>query len=140
MILFYSHSHENAELRMRAGSQGYDMKITEIKKELFPGTYMLGTGIKMEFPKGYYAHIYARSSLVKSGFIVTNSVGIIDNDYRGEIMAVMTKINPESKIEDLVGQFAIQLIPMQYIDDIAFARSKTLSETLRGANGFGSTQ
>jgi dUTP pyrophosphatase len=139
-MLSYSFTHDRAEFRIRKGSQGYDMRITEIKEEIFPGTYKLGTGIKMEFPEGYYAHIYARSSLVKSGFILTNSVGIIDNDYRGEIMAVMTKINPESKIEDLINTFAIQLIPMQYIDLIDLVRKEKLSETSRGEQGFGSTQ
>ncbi len=104
-----------------------------------PGeTKLIKTGIAMEIPEGYVGLIFARSGLAtKRGLAPANKVGVIDSDYRGEIMVSlhnhsndMTEIEPYERIAQLV------ITPYLMLD---FNEVNELTETGRGSNGFGST-
>lgn len=104
-----------------------------------PGeTLLVPTGIAMEIPVGYAGLIYARSGLAsKKGLAPANKVGVIDADYRGEIMValhnhskVAASVEPQERIA--------QLVIAPYITG-AFHVVDELTDTVRGAGGFGST-
>lgn len=101
-------------------------------------TVLVPTGLAMELPEGYAGLIYARSGLAsKKGLAPANKVGVIDSDYRGEIMVALhnhstsdATIEPQERIA--------QLVITPYIMGI-FQTTDDLSDTVRGAGGFGST-
>ena len=104
-----------------------------------PGeTILIHTGIAMEIPIGYAGLIYARSGLAsKKGLAPANKVGVVDADYRGEIMVALHNHNtvPVS-IEP--GERIAQLVIAPFLKGI-FNPVEELTETVRGEGGFGST-
>lgn len=104
-----------------------------------PGqTFMVKTGLSVEIPVGYAGLIYARSGMAsKRGLAPANKVGVIDSDYRGEIIVALynQSLMPQ-KIEP--GERIAQLIITPYIQGI-FSEAEELSDTARGEGGFGST-
>ena len=91
----------------------------------------------MEIPEGYEGEIRPRSSVHKTGMILSNCVGTIDSGYRGEIMAVFWKIpfiGKPYKVGDRIMQILIKPVP-----DVKFMEAETLSKTERGTGGYGST-
>lgn len=104
-----------------------------------PGqTFMVKTGLSVEIPVGYAGLIYARSGMAsKRGLAPANKVGVIDSDYRGEIIVALynQSLMPQ-KIEP--GERIAQLIITPYIQGI-FSEAEELSDTVRGEGGFGST-
>ena len=104
-----------------------------------PGkTALVKTGLSMELEDGFVALIYARSGLAtKRGLAPANKVGVIDSDYRGEIMvALHNHSDAEQKIEN--GERIAQMVITPYIK-AEFSEVDELSDTERGAGGFGST-
>ena len=104
-----------------------------------PGeTKLISTGISLEIPKGLVGLIYARSGLAtKKGLAPANKVGVIDSDYRGEIMvAIYNQSNKEQIIENK--ERIAQIVFTPYIKG-NFNVTEELSNTIRGAGGFGST-
>ena len=101
-------------------------------------TKLIKTGIAMELPVGYAAFIYARSGLAsKRGLAPANKVGVVDCDYRGEIMvALHNHSNIEQSIEPQ--ERIAQLVIAPYIT-AEFEEAGELSDTVRGDGGFGST-
>ena len=106
---------------------------------LEPGqTALIPTGLAMQLPAGYAGFVYARSGLAtKRGLAPANKVGVIDSDYRGEILvglhnhgAAAQTIEPGERIAQLV------IAPVVRAD---FLPVQALDETARGAGGFGST-
>ena len=104
-----------------------------------PGqTVMIHTGIAMEIPAGFAGLVYARSGLAsKKGLAPANKVGVIDADYRGEIMVVIHNHGVSSQTVD-PGERIAQLVIAPYIVG-AFHQVDELSDTVRGEGGFGST-
>ncbi|MCM1083358.1 MAG: dUTP diphosphatase [Clostridium sp.] len=101
-------------------------------------TYLVPTGLAMEIPVGYAGLIYARSGLAsKKGLAPANKVGVIDADYRGEIMVALHNHSKEAAVIEPKERIA-QLVITPYIA-AAFHTVEALEETTRGANGFGST-
>lgn len=78
---------------------GYDISIIDLFKKLNANTSLYNTGIKLEIPIGYYVELVPRSSLSKSGYMLANSVGIIDCSYKGELLVALTKISDSTQIE-----------------------------------------
>lgn len=101
-------------------------------------TVFVPTGIAMEIPTGYVGLIYARSGLAcKQGLAPANKVGVIDSDYRGEIMvALYNHSKEEKKIE--AGERIAQMVITPYLK-VDYDEVRKLDETKRGAGGFGST-
>ena len=96
------------------------------------------TGIFIELPQGYEAQIRPRSGLAaKNGITVLNSPGTIDADYRGEIGIILVNLsNEDFTIEN--GERIAQMIISKH-ERAVFIEAEELSETERGAGGFGST-
>ena len=104
-----------------------------------PGkTEMISTGLAMEVPEGYAGLIYARSGLAsKRGLAPANKVGVIDSDYRGEIMVALHNHSEEAAVISH-GERIAQLIITPYLT-AEFTEKEVLEETERGFGGFGST-
>jgi len=117
------------------GAGAYDLSAVR-REELPNGFVKYYTGIAVEIPQGYTGFLYPRSSVVKRGLLMANSVGVIDSDFRGEISAIFvkTKDSAEYRLGDRMCQLLIQKTP-----DIEFEWADELSETARGAGGYGST-
>lgn len=107
--------------------------------ELQPGqTLLIHTGIAMEIPEGYAGLIYARSGLAtKRGLAPANKVGVIDADYRGEIMVSLHNHSGEVQKID-AGERIAQLVVTPFLR-VEFDEVSDLSDTVRGSGGFGST-
>lgn len=101
-------------------------------------TYVVKTGIAMEIPTGYAGLIYARSGLAtKRGLAPANKTGVVDSDYRGEIMVALYN---HSKEEQSIapGERVAQLVITPFLT-ADFIEEDELSDTKRGSGGFGST-
>lgn len=104
-----------------------------------PGeTVLAHTGIALELPAGYAGLIYARSGLAtKRGLAPANKVGVVDADYRGEILVSLhNHSSAPQTLED--GERIAQLVITPVLA-VEFAECDDLSDTARGAGGFGST-
>ena len=102
------------------------------------GTALIRTGIAVAVPQGYVGLVYARSGMAcKRGIAPANKVGVIDADYRGEVMVFLHNHGAEPQtIED--GERVAQLVITPYLT-AQFERVDELDETKRGSGGFGST-
>lgn len=101
-------------------------------------TVMIPTGIAVEIPVGYAGLIYARSGIAtKRGLAPANKVGVIDSDYRGEIMVAL---HNHSGIAQTVSknERVAQMVITPFLA-VEFKETDTLDETARGEGGFGST-
>lgn len=128
--------------RATTGSAGYDLfacldSDIHIKKG---DLVRIPCGISIELPNNRYAAlIFARSGLgIKHGITLSNGVGVIDSDYRGEIQVGLCKIAGEEEYIIKNGDRVAQLIIMK-ISSANFKLVKNLSNSERGRNGFGST-
>ena len=104
-----------------------------------PGeTKMIHTGLAVEIPVGYAGLIYARSGIAtKRGLAPANKVGVIDSDYRGEVMVSLhNHSDKEQEIAD--GERIAQLVIAPFLV-AEFCETEELSDTVRGEGGFGST-
>ena len=104
-----------------------------------PGeTKMIHTGLAVEIPVGYAGLIYARSGIAtKRGLAPANKVGVIDSDYRGELMVSLH--NHSDKIQEITdGERIAQLVITPFLA-ADFCETEELSDTARGEGGFGST-
>ena len=132
---------ENAILPTKANISdvGYDLTIIKKVKNLTSNTILYDTGIKIELDFGYYAEIAPRSSLSKSGYMLANSIGIIENSYTGNLFIALTKT--DLTMPDLALPFkCCQLIfkPQIFIN-LVESKIPLDSMTIRGSGGFGST-
>lgn len=125
---------------MTGGAAGVDL-YANVKEEvvLAPGEYRLvPTGIAIELPYGYEAQIRGRSGLAaKHGVGLVNGLGTVDADYRGEIKVILINWgNYPFSVQrgDRIAQMVICPVP-----SVAFVETERLSETDRGAGGFGHT-
>ena len=101
-------------------------------------TALIHTGIAIQIPEGYAGFIFARSGIAtKRGLAPANKVGVIDSDYRGEIMV---SIHNHSDMPQVIasGERVAQLVIMPYLK-ADFCESEELDATDRAAGGFGST-
>ena len=120
-----------------AGADLYACLEAEVTIE--PGkTVFVPTGLAMEVPKGYAGLIYARSSLgTKRGLAPANKVGVIDSDYRGEVMVALHNHGMEAQTI-AHGERIAQLLVTPVLAP-SFELWDDLTDTDRGAGGFGST-
>ena len=133
----------------KVGDAGMDLVATSMK---FDGTQITyGTGLAMEIPKGFVGLIFPRSSIRKTDLSLSNSVGVIDSGYRGELQATFNKLfggeamYDEMKVKEIqpndfykVGDRVAQIMIIPH-PDIQFEEADKLSDTERGEGGFGST-
>ena len=122
------------------GAAGYDLYYCDNNTLLIrPGeTKKLGTGVAYEIPEGYAGFVYARSGLsTKQGLRPANCVGVIDSDYRGEIMVALHNDSNETRIVNY-GERIAQIVIEEYVN-YEITIEDDLSKTERGDGGFGST-
>jgi dUTP pyrophosphatase len=116
---------------------GFDLTIIGLEKRI--GDVLLcNTGLSVECDQGWYFDLVARSSIIKSGYMLANNVGIIDRSYRGEILVPLIQI--DHNVPEL--QFPVtltQLIPRMTIAMNVLEVSE-LDDTERNDKGFGSTE
>ena len=142
MILQIKKLRENAVLPLRAtgGSVGYDLcAALEEPVTLNPGeTKPVPTGLAMAIPEGYGGFLFSCSGLaVKHGIAPANCVGVIDSDYRGEVLiGLHNHGNTPYTIQpgERVGQLVLLAAALPEVTEC-----EALEETQRGAGGFGST-
>lgn len=144
------------------GDAGLDLTAVSVKYDEY-GNIVYGTGLAFEIPEGYVGLVFPRSSNAKTNLYLTNSVGVIDSGYRGEVtfkykvahnvssmiqflwQKYVRKMDPMNvrvntlaynvhKVGDRIGQIII--IPYPQIE---FVETDELSETERGDGGYGST-
>ena len=122
------------------GSAGLDLRantdapitLGSLERTIVP------TGLFIELPAGYEAQIRPRSGLsIKKGLSLVNSPGTIDSDYRGEIGVIMVNLSPEPQTI-AAGERIAQMVIAKY-EQVKWEEVEVLSDTKRGAGGFGST-
>lgn len=122
------------------GAACFDLYVATAPKlsETAPGTYHMHTGLAVEVPEGFALMVYSRSGHgFKWGVRLANCVGVIDSDYRGEIIVALTSdtgLMPVTLPGDRIAQAMLVPVPR-----VAFHEVDELSDTARGAGGFGST-
>lgn len=119
---------------------GYDL-FADLKESVVLAphkTAMIPTGLAMEIPEGYFGGIFARSGLAsKEGLRPANCVGVVDADYRGEVKVALHNDGDAERVI-APGQKVAQLVIVPFLS-VEFDEVETLSDTVRGAGGFGST-
>lgn len=131
---------KNVELPVYATEHaaGMDLKANEDIVVPAGERRLVGTGLAIQIPYGYFGGLYPRSGLAaKHGINLANCVGVIDADYRGEIKAAIQN-NSKEPFEIKKGDRICQLIIQPYIKAV-LVESDNLEDTDRGAGGFGST-
>lgn len=134
----WSKTLENAvpPFKTRASDSGYDLTLIDIYKTIGDVVFYR-TGIKVKPPYGFYFDLVPRSSISKTGYILTNSIGIIDQSYVGEIIVPLRKIDKDAPEIELPARLC-QIIPRRIIH-FQFEQVVDLEDTSRQAGGFGST-
>lgn len=140
MILKYKKLNPDAMEPTRGSeySAGLDLYSTD-DYLIAPGdTIKIGIGIAVEIPQNHFGAIYARSGLAtKKGLRPANAVGVVDADYRGELIVALH--NDSSVIREIhKGERIAQLIVQPYVPAVP-READILSDTVRGEGGFGST-
>lgn len=133
-------SQASAPVYGSASAAGADLRAClDEEAVIAPGeTRFIGTGLAVALPEGYVGLIFGRSGLAcKRGLAPANKVGVLDSDYRGEIMVALHNhgaqpqtVTPDERIAQLV------IVPCL---TACFTESDVLDDTARGAGGFGST-
>lgn len=120
-------------------SAGGDLYNAGDNVEIKPSqTVLIGTGLAVEIPEGYVGLVYARSGLAtKSGLAPANKVGVIDSDYRGEIKVALFNHSTETRTV-AKGDRIAQMVIAPYLK-VEYDEVEDLTDTTRGAGGFGST-
>lgn len=132
----------------KEGDAAVDLYATSKQPNEEYGFIEYGTGLSLEIPKGYVGLIFPRSSISKTGLVLSNSVGVIDSGYRGEIKVrfwlnteaasyVMNGEKPSLGYYN-IGDRIAQLMVLPY-PKINFIKEESLSESDRSDGGFGST-
>lgn len=116
----------------------YDCYATSVEFDSENNVVSYGLGFSVEPPKGYRVDIRPRSSIYKTGLVLCNSIGTIDNDYRGQIFAKFYTSN--AKIENIY-QVGDRVCQMMLVRDepTQLVIVDNTTDTVRGDGGFGST-
>ena len=126
--------------RGSTAAAGYDLYACLEEPLTIPphATVPVGTGLAMAFPEGWFAAIFARSGLAaKKSLRPANCVGVCDADYRGEYIVALHNDGEEPRTVE-PGERIAQLVLLP-CETLNFRETDVLSDTARGAGGFGST-
>lgn len=121
------------------GSAGFDLYSTRITQERDNSNkpvFVYHTDIAVEIPEGYVGLLFHKSSVAKRSIMLTNAVGVIDSDYRNEIMAKMKVTTDAVPTIYAIGEPFAQLVIVPYLVAEPILVDE-LSETERGTKGFG---
>lgn len=123
--------------KAHATDAGFDLYATS-KTYDNDGNVVYGCGLAFEIPEGYMGLVFPRSSNANKLLLLSNSVGVIDAGYRGEVTAKFKRLYPISQGEYAIGERFAQLIMMP-IPAVEFEEAEELSESERGVGGYGSS-
>lgn len=120
------------------GAACFDLYASDTVAVIPGGTGVVRTGISVEVPDGHVLMVYSRSGHgFRNGVTLMNGTGVVDSDYRGEVVVGLRNDGDKVffvSIGDRVAQAMV--VP---VDKVEFVEVDTLSDTVRGAGGFGST-
>lgn len=125
--------------KYRMSDVGYDLTAISKVKDINSTTVMLETGIIVSPPLNYFSKIYPRSSLVKSGYMLANSVGIIDATYRDSLKICLVKVNPDAPEITFPFKCCQLIFEKQVHMEMEECVAEDLERTARDVGGFGST-
>lgn len=139
MIIKIKKVHSDAVIPKYAkeSDAGLDLVATSIKENT-SSQITYGLGIALEIPEGFVGLIFPRSSIRNTELTLSNSVGVIDSGYRGELGATFNKSNGLDSIAYKVGERVCQIMIIPH-PIIEWKEVSELSDSTRGAGGFGST-
>jgi dUTP pyrophosphatase len=121
-----------------SGSAGFDFYSVEDALIKSKDVVVIKTGISLEIPQGFELQVRSRSGLAaKNKIFVLNAPGTIDSDYRGEVCIILANLSDQDFLVSKGDRIA-QGVVSRY-EKVQFTLSKSLSETDRGSNGFGSS-
>lgn len=120
----------------RASDTGFDLTVIKIAKTM-GDVVLYDTCVQIQPSYGWYVEIVPRSSISKTGYMLANSVGIIDGSYRGNLMVALRKVNKEAPDLELPCRIA-QMIPRQFVHP-TLTLVDSVDVTERGSGGFGSS-
>ena len=134
----WSKTREDAvpPFKKRASDSGYDLTLVDKVKETGRVEFFT-TGVKVKPAYGWYFDLVPRSSISKTGYVMANSVGVIDRTYTGPILVALMKADPDAPAIELPARI-VQLVPRPIVH-AEFEEVDTLDATERGSGGFGST-
>lgn len=116
---------------------GYDLTATGIHKKINAKTILCKTGIKLDIPLSYYVDITPRSSIIRSGYMLANSTGIIDCSYKGELFIALIKIDDSAPDIEFPYRCCQLIMRKQIYPDMHEVSDIDVSK--RGEGGFGSS-
>jgi dUTP pyrophosphatase len=119
-----------------ASDEGYDLWLVDEDKKISSMTMRYETYVAIEPPRGYHIRILPRSSLSNSGYMLSNSIGLIDQSYRGTLKVCLTKIDPSMPDITLPCKCVQFVLEKSHHFTLS---SEDLTDTQRGNGGFGST-
>lgn len=139
MIVYFKKTHPKAVTPKYALAGDGCLDLWAVSREEdCDGNLVFNTGIAIEIPVGYVGLLFPRSSVTKTELFLGNSVGVIDSNYRGEVILKFTKTKSRGGQSyypgDKIGQLLIIERPCIVLKEVA-----ELSDTNRGSAGFGST-
>lgn len=120
----------------KPGDAGLDLTATEVDFDYFNDKTYVNFGLAFEIPEGHVGLIFPRSSIHKTKMVLSNSVGVIDSGYRGEVSAVFYGTRDGQRYRP--GDRCAQMIILPY-PQVELEEAEELSSTERGEGGFGST-
>lgn len=131
--------HEDAvtPFKSRASDVGYDLTVIKEVKKISDKTILYDTGVIVQPEFGFYTKIVPRSSLVKSGYMLKNSIGIIDSSYLGTLKIALIKV--DDSLPDLELPFCCCQLILDRFYHYELDEVDSFDETSRGEGGFGST-
>jgi len=132
------HIDAKAPVKGSEHAAGYDLTATTVND--VNGFLIVSCGLAFEIPQGYAGYLFPRSGIANKDLILSNCVGVIDSDYRGEVLA---KFRTTSQREGFPNNYKVnerfaQLIIMP-VPEVEYTEANELSDTARGAGGYGST-
>ena len=138
-------NHPNAVIPCYAKTGDAGMDLTAVSSETFDNYIEYDTGLALEIPPGFVGLIFPRSSVYKTGQVLSNCVGVVDSGYRGNVKVkfytdsttVSGKLYVKGEVYK-IGDRVAQLIILPY-PQVFFTEVNELSSTERGEGGFGST-
>jgi deoxyuridine 5'-triphosphate nucleotidohydrolase len=116
---------------------GYDLTAIDVYKKISKRVTLFETGIAMSSPSGYYIEIIPRSSISKTGYMIANSIGIIDPDYNGTLKIALIKLDDD--MPDIKLPFTRCQIVLRKAEYADMKQVTSLTDTVRSNGGFGST-
>lgn len=131
------HPDAVAPTKSRVSDSGFDVTLIGDRDDHGNFVRLYRTGIRIKPAHGWYFDLVPRSSIIKSGYMMANSIGVIDRAYRGEVLVPLIKVNPDAPDLEFPCRL-VQLVPRPIVH-VQMEEVDELSDSSRGEGGFGST-